>query len=73
VEETKDTDFAAFEPNLTVEVAVKFAPLIVTVLAPVLGPAFGDTLVTVPAGATVVEVIPGPQPLFDPPFVASPP
>ncbi|HEY3943691.1 MAG TPA: hypothetical protein VGL78_00565 [Solirubrobacteraceae bacterium] len=70
--EANVTDFAAVDPNLTVEAEVKLAPVIVTVLPPVVGPAFGDRPVTAAGAATVVEVMPDPQPLFDPPLLVSP-
>jgi hypothetical protein len=72
VEESNVTGFAAVDPNLTVEVELKLAPLIVTVLPPVVEPAFGDTPV-IDGGATTVEVMLEPQPLFDAPLLVSPP
>jgi hypothetical protein len=44
-------DVAAFEPNMTAVALVKLFPLIVTVFAPAVGPAFGLTLLRVGAGA----------------------
>jgi hypothetical protein len=38
---------AAVAPNVTVAPVAKFAPVIVTAVPPAVGPAFGDTLVTV--------------------------
>jgi hypothetical protein len=73
VAETNVTDTAAVEPNWTVELDVKSVPLIATVFPLLAGPAFGDRLLTAGGPAIVVEIIPGPQPLFDAPLPASPP
>ena len=42
-----DTFVAAATPNITVAPAPKFVPVIVTALPPAVGPALGDTLLTV--------------------------
>ena len=47
VEEVKVTDVAGVVPKLTVVAAVKLVPVIVTVLPPLVGPAFGATAVIV--------------------------
>jgi len=44
---TTTTFVAAVPPNVTVAPAAKFAPVIVTAVPPVVGPLFGDTLLTV--------------------------
>jgi len=44
---TTVTFVAAAEPNITVAGDAKFAPVIVAVVPPASGPAFGDTLLTV--------------------------
>src|SRR5439155_563131 len=50
---------AKFWPKLTVAPLMKFAPLMVTVVPPALGPLFGDTVATeVTVGAAAVNVNP---------------
>jgi len=45
------TFVAAAEPNFTVAPVTKFVPVIVTAVPPIVEPVFGDTPVTVGAGA----------------------
>ena len=45
------TFVAATEPNFTVAPVTKFVPVIVTAVPPIVEPVFGDTPVTVGAGA----------------------
>jgi hypothetical protein len=44
---TTDTLVAAVPPNVTVAPAAKFVPVMVTTVPPVVGPLFGDMLLTV--------------------------
>src|SRR5438128_1582032 len=48
-----ENDAAAVAPNFTAVAPVKFVPAIVTDVPPAVGPAVGDTLVTVGAATNV--------------------
>jgi hypothetical protein len=53
---TTTTWVAAVPPNVTVAPEAKFVPVIVTAVPPVVGPLFGDTLLTVILAASNVVV-----------------
>jgi hypothetical protein len=49
---------AALPPRVTVAPAAKFVPVMVTAVPPLVGPVFGDTLLTVGAGFGTLYVKP---------------